>query len=1030
MGIPFLEKLEDRILLTAEPSVTVEGPASVELGQQNVGYTLTFDNASGDDTPNDPNDGDVGYLPFIDVVLPTTGVDGDDGVSFDSATFLGQPIAVQQIVFDANGEAEHPLAVDGNGNPLVISGMPGDTLVVIELPYGSFSPNQAPVEIELVLDFSPLADLDETLTIETLGGFALGSDPLDNPDVDPSIRVPADTVTTDVTPTLITLTKENTGEEGDTVSGPNYPRTWTITLDVADGQTLTDVQINDLVPTNIHYLGNLQVNGAAGFTILDQPTVDAVVAAGDQDIVIDIPTVTGGSPISVSFDYFIPEFDSFGNPVIDPTSGNESLAVNDVSAAGDWTPLDPRDDPVRIVSDDVVQDDVITLRSIAVQKSFVISDDQNVAGPTPGDTLTYSLDVDISDFFTIGDIVLEDTLSDGLIFAGNAMVVVTEENGDSIALSAFPAAALTVFNNTPGTGQTSLEFDLSAAMQALGAADGILVGDLVDGVQEGRTTATITYDATIADQFADPVDQAEVSQGDDLSNDVTVTGSVRDNVDPTIVTGTEDDTSSAGFTIPFGGIESKEVIAINGVAPSADLLIAPGDIVTFSVSYTAPIGSFEDLTLDDFLPLPVFDANEVTSFDLSAPSAANPAAGTASFGAGTSLDFFNNRTSDPTISTNTTSNSVTFEFGDFSLDPRDEVTIEILFSVSVVDAVFADGLLLTNQATTSEENTGDQPVTTTTITQFVFGQPELEVTKGVIATTQGSLSATAGPFAFTDPGTSGQRWPAGSIINSTNLDATPIDANLTGVDAGDLVSFAIVVENTGSAPNGAFNVQVQDTLPSGFTIPPGGLNIDVRDGAGNVIAFTDLGGGLFGNGIELVDGPIEGAISNFDAADGSNVAIVTYDLIVDNSAEPRETFDNVASIENFSAFESGDNRVPADGLEDDASVSTLRPDIDKQIKTTSIGDDTSTNVLIGEVITYEIVMEFNEGTTGDVVFIDRTRFVGGGNDPDPGALEILDAEITSIGSNLTLQNAFAVGDGPSTASFDTNSDGVNDRLEF
>jgi hypothetical protein len=139
MGIqPLFEKLEDRILLTAEPTVLIEAPAQVELGAQDVTFTVTFDNTSRDATPRDPNDGDAGFAPFGNVVLPTTGSDGDDGITFDDATFLGTTITPTEIIFDANGNAEHPLANDENGDPIIITGNTGDTLLVFALPFGSF----------------------------------------------------------------------------------------------------------------------------------------------------------------------------------------------------------------------------------------------------------------------------------------------------------------------------------------------------------------------------------------------------------------------------------------------------------------------------------------------------------------------------------------------------------------------------------------------------------------------------------------------------------------------------------------------------------------------------------------------------------------------------------------------------------------------------------------------------------------------------------------------------------------------------
>ncbi|MEO0760559.1 MAG: hypothetical protein AAFZ09_01940, partial [Pseudomonadota bacterium] len=1030
---PFLEKLEDRILLTAEPTVTVDGPDSVDLGEQDVTLTLTFDNTSGDDTPGDPSDGDTGFVPFVNVILPTTGADGagaetDDGITFDGASFLGTSLSSTVLVFDDAGEAEHPLASDPDGNPIVVTGTPGDTLVVLSLPFGSFAPEQVPVEIELTLDVSPLADVDVPLDVEVQGGFAFGTDPLDDPDVDPPIF--GATTTQSITPTLLTLTKANDGAEDETATGPNFPRTWTITLDVADGQTLTDVVLDDLLPTNIHYLGNLTVSGGTGAMVLDEPAI-GVIPPDDRGLQIGFDSVTGGSPVTVSFEYFVPDTGGRGLSVLNPFTGNDGSAVNDVSAAGDFVPLDPRDDPVRVVSDEVAADDVLDLRSIAVQKSVAVSDDQNVAGPTPGDTVTSTLAVQISDFFTMGEITLTDVLGDGLEFVdGSATLEVVEADGDSIAAgTAFAPLALTVNDDTPGTGETTLVFDVSAAMVAAGAADDVLVGDLVDGVQTAGTTAIVTYDALILDQFANPTDESEISQGDTLNNAVTVSASVRDNDDPTVATGFEEsDTSAASITIPFGGIDEKTVVAINGVAPSADQVISAGDEVTFSVSYVAPIGSFEDLTVEDFLPQPVFDATEITTFVPGTGTATPPAPGTATFGAATTANFFTAGGTVPVLDVNAGSNSIAFAFSDVSIDAREEIVLEIVFTATVQDEVFSDGLLLTNQASITEENTNDTLSVTTQIAQFVFGQPELEITKGVIASDNGVLDAAAGPVAFSAPGSAGPR--AAGTISSDALDATTVDADLSGVDAGDTVSFAIVVENTGSSPGGAFDITIQDTLPTGFEIGPGGLNLNVSDGAGTAIAFTGADTDLFGAGIELVDGTDTGALASFDATAGDNIVVVTYDLVVADTAGPADTIENTAAVAAFAAFNGGENRVPAAGLDDDAVVETLLPRVEKTLVSTGVGGDADTALLVGETAVFQIAIDLTEGLTEDLLVTDAAILAGAGADPDGGVLEILGAEILAIGTNLTLENALAPGDGPNVALSDGDGDGIADSLGF
>jgi hypothetical protein len=125
--------LEERLLLAAQPVVVVaDGLPTVAapIGGQ-AQFTVTFDN-----TANPGND-NIGYAPFIDLVLPKRGADGvapgtppsldptqpndDDGVTFASASYLGIPLSATVLVFDANGNATHPLLRDANNNPVVVA---------------------------------------------------------------------------------------------------------------------------------------------------------------------------------------------------------------------------------------------------------------------------------------------------------------------------------------------------------------------------------------------------------------------------------------------------------------------------------------------------------------------------------------------------------------------------------------------------------------------------------------------------------------------------------------------------------------------------------------------------------------------------------------------------------------------------------------------------------------------------------------------------------------------------------------------
>lgn len=196
----------DGLLADAAPTATVStGGSDVLLGERFT-FTVNFSNTSTQ----------VGYAPFINLAMPTTGKDGDDGVNFISATYLGQNLISQVVTFDASGNATHPLAKDASGNFLIINaasyGMrAGDKLVVIELPFASVTNQQPVIGVQITASLSNLADTafsngTPDLTIRASGGFEFGNDALDNPTNDPSL-IQAGTAAFVVHPTVITVSE-------------------------------------------------------------------------------------------------------------------------------------------------------------------------------------------------------------------------------------------------------------------------------------------------------------------------------------------------------------------------------------------------------------------------------------------------------------------------------------------------------------------------------------------------------------------------------------------------------------------------------------------------------------------------------------------------------------------------------------------------------------------------------------------------------------------------------------------------------
>ena len=1008
--LPKFEVLEDRIVLAgADPDVTfttTDPDEVIDLGEQDVNFTLTFDNTGTDS----------GYVPYAELIIPTSGADGEgDGPTFDNATFLGSPIVTHEIIFDASGEAEHPFLLDAMGDPLVVTGgAEGDTLVVLELPYGSFSPGNPAVDIDIVIDFSDQADLGAMPTFGVLGGFALGCDAEDNPIADPPVRETM--ASTTVQPELFQVSKVNTAPETEASTGPNYVYQYVLTIDVAPGQTLTDFTLTDTLPPELVYLGPPTISGGT-VTSFSEPPAGVQVTAPNNTLVVEFSEVS--DVVTVTFDYYVSNDPSDrGTPTNDPTTGADTAVTNSVVGEGTWVPLDPDDAPIS-VSDSA--SNLLTASTLSIQKSNALATDNQAVGlVTPEDVYQFTLEIQVSDYFTMGELIVEDILGDAWTYvAGSGEFTTVEEVGAITTQTAFGVNESNLFDG--GTGETTVTFDLSAAMIASGVfgADGLLTGDIAgDGSQSGsQTTVTITYLATIADSYTDPGVSGlnQLSQGDFIENTVEVRADVRDNGDPNTSTGNQiTDASESRVQLAVGQIREKSVYALNGDDnPPDDVVIAAGDTVTFSIIYDAPLGAFENFRLVDNLPQLVFDATEIGNMSFDAMSAQPPLAGVVTYGPATSADL---SMIVPTISTVASDNQINFEFGDFTLPERGPLVIELLFTVTVEDAIFAPDLLLTNQATGYEQNSFGDVTETTAIANFDYAEPDLNITKGIVATDgqDPDTEIVDGPT-----GLNGVTVPSASIprftgtVTSDGLDLAPVDANIENVNAGDTVTFAVVLENTGRAPNGAFNITVVDTLPDGFTEPVGGYNLSITDGTGNPISFTRVDGSpataadFFDpiQGLLLVDdGPLEGAISAFNATSGENVIVITYDLLVDTTVSPEERITNTAGIASYNAFEGNGmpfdpnapvNRV-TDPIEDDAYATTESVEISKLIETRQFdGDDMGRNfneVAIGEDFTFIIRVDVPEGVLFETVISDRVTF---------GGLTIYGAEIATIGNAMT-----------------------------
>ncbi len=1015
-----------------------------------IGENFTF-------TVNLQNTGDApGYGPYVDVVLPQTGADGagaatDDGVSFVGATYAGQAVQATTLTFDASGHATHPYARTNTGAPVVVNGTAGDQLVVLRLPFGSYVPSQPAVPIVITASTSSLADAGTALTLKTNGGFMYGNDPTDNPTTDPSLI--GATSTTTVSPTLLRLSTTYIGPEDETSTGPNWPRQYTVAVDVANGQTVTNLDLTDVLPSDAQFIA---VDSTSGTTTA--PSTPSTSTPGGT-LTRRFASITGTAAsveASITFSLSIPRLDAGSGVVLNASTGAASTAVEDARASASWTPTDVRDSAGTVTSNTTANDHTLNVRSLAVQDA--VSDLTHPGSPRPDDSLQHTLSTQISDFFAFDGVQVTDTISDGQLVDGAFSPTISYLRNGTTTSGSFDPANVSVVPN--GDGTSNVTFNVSAELLARSFGGGKVIGGCIPnaGVATpdcsvtnlGKTQVTIVFKTTIQPVFTNPAGgrNASVDQGDVLGDVVIASGHVL-NTGTLVQTGSVvTDGSGASLTIISGSL-TKTVYAVNGTpCPCASpVKIKAGDTITYAVSYSAPFSAIENFSMTDYLPLPIFQSGEVTTFSTTA-SATPPAAGTSQYGPADTFHSLPGAPA-PTLTTSAAGNSVNWAYTGYNDHPSDPTsTVQLLFTVTASNDPFADGLYLTNQGQFTNQTTNAADATANTINQIQIEEPLIAgVVKGVVATSDPTNAAlnpvTPGPVTFNAPGTAGSRW-AGTI-NSTNLGTTPINSNVSGLQKGDLVTFALVLQNTGSSPDGAFDVKVKDDLPAGFVVPAGGLNLRVGDGTGSALAYTDLGGGLLGSGIQLDDGAT-GAIKTASPTTGQNIAVVTYDLQVAGTVGASQTITNTGTLFGYAATEGGPTFTT--GLTDTATATTGSFVATKSVASTSEAFTAGSNVAIGEVVRYRLQLQVPEtGTLTDTQIHDnlpagllflndntaKAMFVtNGGGMTSAGTSAISGGTLNQTGNGATvagLTPTFLLPDANVSTSTSVNSDTYGDGTD-
>ena len=543
------------LLPNSLPKTTTNGPSEILLGSD-FSFNVSFSNKGSA----------TGYGPYIDVILPSTGSDGNDGITYDKSkgvTYLGQQLEVTEIKFDSNGKATHPYAVGTNGAKLILTGKPGDTLLVIELPFGSYSKDQPVADIVVNAKLSDLADTDKPLSISVQSGFMYGDTAVASDYAsDPSIR--GNTETISIKSTEVQYSYGFSGAENETASGPSFPKEVTVSITPAPGQTLTDHITTIDLPDGVVIT---EISG--GSIVAGNDLVNGSVTSGNK-IQVKIDSLSGTQDIKIQ--YYVAETYADGSAIIDPATGATVTKNFDISSAWTWVPKDIRDKTINGSINPAGAEVSHKVHSMAVQKDVT-------GDPRPGQDLTHTIDFQISDFFDFKNLVITDTIDDGLTPKGSAMLEVKLPDGRTITID---LSQYTGSKTISGNDNTELSFDISSALQSMKAD----YPELADGKLPGGSTGKIVYKTSINNTFKSPADggDPQINHGDTLGSSVNISGSIvksDGSTDLPVIT----DTTQTSTTVT-GGALNLDISKVNGGNPVSS--VKPGDSVTWLCCINRP----------------------------------------------------------------------------------------------------------------------------------------------------------------------------------------------------------------------------------------------------------------------------------------------------------------------------------------------------------------------------------------------------------------------------------------------------------
>ncbi len=889
---------------TSIPDITLKGengnnmsfnnPADVFINES-FNFQMVFKNL-GDAT---------GFQPYIQLIAP-------DELTHFTVSYSNRKIVPIKVGIFNESTYDNTTGLYTLRDPFTkkeVHGPANSTFYILQYPLGSFTVD-APDAVLNITSGIGVLEIGKLLNFTVTPVFRYGNSPIDDPVNYPPIY--GETVTGWVNPVVVKIDKSSSLNEHETATGSNFPFSYFVNINIANGAKIENITITDVIPSDVMYLGSPVLYDSKG-RVIDSSLYTIEEPAGNKTggkLILKLKEAVGDlstTSITLKYKAYAPEFDnSTGDniTIINSETGEGVAAASTVDM--NYTYVNDTYNASNSYS--------IYLKSLATQKySEILTGSGQLHPVVPHNLIVYKIDFEISDYFAFDDLVVYDKFDTHKV--GSAQKFLSEYEpvlsiyGKTYELNESYYSVVSL-----GDIDESVTFYISKFLKDNNISTSLKGGYYTNrSVNQGAMVGSLNFVAKVIIHYSNG---SSVVSNDLVINHVKTSATVLNTFN------TVSDNSYTQLRVPSVTLK-KDIIAVNGeIINDTDFYkVYPGQNITFVLDIHFPTGSVNDFIVTDFLPIPLFN---LKGFNLvNSTTGVIPKGGYWAYANDSGFLYGENtgKVIVPKIGIDTFNNALSFNFGNTLDNMAHPVDVRLWFTFQVSSEPMADQLNLANLAEMKFKDSIDVVYASSNIVLMLTNEPELEITK---------------------------------YVNDTKI--------LENIENATEVEYNITITNTGHSA--AYDIIVADDFVN-RTTSNGITKADVKSVSlvysnGTVVDITAFKDDLFTKGYMIAQ-----------LAQNTSCSII-YTVRFSEYLIPKESIVNNVWITNFAAYPNSTNfATNKDKYRDNATIIAKGLNITKEFIGSNVTDNTEI-LFVGEVGIYKITVNFPDLRVPNLVIKDES----------------------------------------------------------